>query len=107
MNPLSMQNNSKFIVYHQLAMVSCFLNGFVGLELADTQSKHSIDQELYNNKFVLIIGGGNSAFEIGDYLSGTAAIVKIAFGKRIQFAWNTHYVGKGVIMNTIYMVHIG
>ena len=56
---------------------------------------------------MLIIGGGNSALEIGDYLSGTAAIVKIAFGKRIQFAWNTHYVGKGVIMNTIYMVHIG
>ena len=56
---------------------------------------------------MLIIGGGNSAFEIGDYLSGTAAIVKIAFGKRIQFAWNTHYVGKGVIMNTVYTVHIG
>ena len=62
--------------------------------MADTYSKHSLDKEIYKNKMVLIVGGGNSAFEIGDHLSGAAAIVHIAFNKRIQFAWDTHYVGK-------------
>lgn len=43
---------------------------------------------------VLIIGGGNSAFETAHNISDSAAIVHIAFNKRIKFAWNTHFVGK-------------
>ena len=62
--------------------------------MVDTYSKHSLDKQQYKNKMILIIGGGNSAFEVGDHLSGAAAIVHIAFNKRIQFAWDTHYVGK-------------
>ena len=61
--------------------------------MVDTYSKHSLDKQQYKNKMILIIGGGNSAFEVGDHLSGAAAIVHIAFNKRIQFAWDTHYVG--------------
>lgn len=45
---------------------------------------------------VLIVGGGNSAFETADYLSGKAGIVHVAFNRRIQFAWDTHYVGEGL-----------
>lgn len=48
---------------------------------------------------VLIIGGGNSAFESADYLSDTAAIVQVAFNRRIQFAWDTHYVGMAQIIH--------
>ena len=36
-----------------------------GIHLADTYSTHSVNQEDYENKFVCIMGGGNSAFEVG------------------------------------------
>ena len=69
--------------------------------MVDTYSKHSLDKQQYKNKMILIIGGGNSAFEVGDHLSGAAAIVHIAFNKRIQFAWDTHYVGKLVFFKCL------
>ena len=72
--------------------------------MVDTYSKHSLDKQQYKNKMILIIGGGNSAFEVGDHLSGAAAIVHIAFNKRIQFAWDTHYVGKLVWKNKNFQV---
>ena len=62
--------------------------------MADTYSKHSIDKNVYKNKMILIIGGGNSAFETADHLSSSAAIVHVVFNKRLQFAWDTHAVGK-------------
>lgn len=74
--------------------VQCILLLFGGLELVDTYSKHKLDENLYKNKMVLVVGGGNSAYETGDYLSGIAGIVHVAFNKRIQFAWDTHFVGK-------------
>ena len=62
--------------------------------MADTYSKHALNKDIYKNKMILVIGGGNSAFETADHLSGSAAIVHVAFNKRIQFAWDTHAVGK-------------
>jgi len=53
-----------------------------------------MDKDLYKNKMMLIIGGGNSAFETANHFAGSAGIVHVAFNKRIQFAWNTHHVGK-------------
>ena len=40
-----------------------------GVELAETYGSHSINQEEYENKFVCIIGGGNSAFEVNKSIS--------------------------------------
>ncbi|KAF6031584.1 hypothetical protein EB796_010109 [Bugula neritina] len=79
-----------------------------GLELADTYSKHDMNKDLYKNKMILIIGGGNSAFETADYFSGSAGIVHVVFNKRIQFAWDTHYVGdlRAINNNIIDMYHL-
>lgn len=65
-----------------------------GLELATTYSKHSLNKELYKNKEVLIIGGGNSAFEVGDYLSGVAGVIHLMCERKMKMAWDTHYVGE-------------
>jgi len=66
----------------------------IGIELAETYASHDLTPEKYNNKTVLIVGGGNSAFETANHLSGNAAIVHVTFKKRMKFAWNSHYVGK-------------
>ncbi|XP_067937760.1 FAD-dependent oxidoreductase domain-containing protein 2-like [Watersipora subatra] len=79
-----------------------------GLELASTYGQYDMNKEQYKNKMVLVVGGGNSAFETANYLSDTAAIVHVAFNKRIQFAWNTHAVGdlRAVNNNIIEMYHL-
>jgi thioredoxin reductase len=65
-----------------------------GIELADTYTTHSTDPEDYANKRVLIIGRGNSAFEVANRLAGHAAIIHIAIGNRpLNLAWQTHFAG--------------
>lgn len=65
-----------------------------GIECAAGYEDHDIDPGLYENKTVLIIGRGNSAFEVANHLAGHAAIVHVAIGNRpIQLAWETHFVG--------------
>lgn len=70
--------------------------GCVGIELVDTYATHDLDKQKYENKMILILGGGNSAFESAHHFSDAAAIVHVVFNKRIQFAWNTHFVGKRI-----------
>ena len=38
-----------------------------GIEVADTYQDHTLDLKEYENKKVLILGGGNSAFEVRQY----------------------------------------
>lgn len=64
-----------------------------GIELTDTYSQHDMDKDLYKDKMILIIGGGNSAFETANHFAGSAGIVHVSLGKKMQFAWDTHYVG--------------
>jgi thioredoxin reductase len=65
-----------------------------GIELAAGYENHELDPEYYANKRVVIIGGGNSAFEIANHLAGHAAIIFIMIGNRLlKHAWNTHFVG--------------
>ena len=59
---------------------------FEGYEDLDT------DLEGYRNKSVLIVGGGNSAFETADAVSGVASFVHV-FARSLRFAYQTHYVG--------------
>lgn len=64
-----------------------------GIELAAGYEDHVIDPKHYENKTVLIIGRGNSAFEVANHLAGHAAIIHVAIGNRpIQLAWETHSV---------------
>jgi hypothetical protein len=64
-----------------------------GIELTTPYSRQSLDLNLYRNKRVGILGGGNSAFETADYLSGVAAHVHILTRGPVKMAWDTHFVG--------------
>ncbi|XP_070551815.1 FAD-dependent oxidoreductase domain-containing protein 2-like [Ptychodera flava] len=73
-----------------------------GIELADTYATHDINPEKYEGKLVLIIGRGNSAFEVANHLAPHAALIHIFGGRAIKHAWNTHFVGDlRAINNTI------
>lgn len=86
-------NSTSNSCIHVLDMLPTTHSLHTGIELTDTYATYELNKEKYKNKMVLIIGGGNSSFESANYVSDTAAIVHIAFNKRIQFAWDTHYVG--------------
>ena len=64
-----------------------------GMELCKTYANHSIHPEDYINQRVLIVGKGNSAFEVADHLTKTAATIHICSPHSLKFAWQTHYVG--------------
>lgn len=68
-------------------------NEIEGIEHAVLYSDQSIDLSLYKNKRVAILGGGNSAFETGNYLAGSAAFVHILTKHPLKMAWDTHFVG--------------
>ena len=65
-----------------------------GIEHASTYIDHDADAESYENKRVLIIGGGISAFETANHLAGSAAAVTVVLGpKFMKHAWRTHFAG--------------
>ena len=65
-----------------------------GIELAEGYETHEIDPTRFENKRVLIMGRGNSAFEVANHLAGHAAIVHIAVDNRaLKHAWQSHFVG--------------
>ena len=53
----------------------------------------SLDKKAYENKKVLIIGKGNSAFETADDLIATTATTHVCSENSLVMAWNSHYVG--------------
>jgi thioredoxin reductase len=64
-----------------------------GIENTVSYSDQDLDLEIYKNKRVGILGGGNSAFETADYLAGSAAFVHVLTRGPIKMAWDTHFVG--------------
>ncbi|XP_070559155.1 FAD-dependent oxidoreductase domain-containing protein 2-like [Ptychodera flava] len=64
-----------------------------GIEHVNTYNDHSLDLKEYENKKVLILGGGNSAFETADYLAGSAALIHMCTRTPVTLAWDTHFVG--------------
>jgi len=65
-----------------------------GIELAEGYETHDIDPTRFENKRVLIMGRGNSAFEVANHLAGHAAIIHIAVDNRpAKHAWQSHFVG--------------
>ncbi len=65
-----------------------------GIELAEGYENHDINPTRFTNKRVLILGNGNSAFEVANHLSAHAATIQIYTGGRlIKHAWQSHYVG--------------
>lgn len=64
-----------------------------GIEKAENYVDVSVDPEDFAGQRVLIIGKGNSAFELAHRLIETAAILHVISPRPIQLAWKTHHVG--------------
>ena len=68
--------------------------GIEGIENIEGYEVHDPAPERFTNKRVLIMGIGNTAFEIADCLAEYAATVQIyTGGRQIKHAWQTHFVG--------------
>ena len=64
-----------------------------GHELIEPYSTFDTDPDKYTNKRVLILGKGNSAFEVADSMVTTAASIHLCSPESVKLAWETHYVG--------------
>ena len=64
-----------------------------GVELCKTYGEASIDPQDYLDQRVLIVGKGNSAFEVADNLIETTRKLWVCGEKTIRLAWATHFVG--------------
>ena len=68
-------------------------SGIEGIELAENYTEFDPTPELYDNKRVLILGKGNSAFETADSLIPHAAAIHVMSPNPLRLAWQTHFVG--------------
>lgn len=68
-------------------------NEIQGIEHSIGYEEMEMDLEKYRNKHVLIMGHGNSAFEIADWLTPVVGYLNVTGRSPIRFAWKTHYVG--------------
>ncbi len=64
-----------------------------GIELINTYCDMDLNGEIYNNKRVLVLGKGNSAFETADALIEHASMIHLSSPTPLKMAWTTHYVG--------------
>ena len=48
----------------------------------------------YNNKQLLVVGGGNSAVEVANHLAPNAGYIHVASASHVKLAWDTHFVGE-------------
>ncbi len=64
-----------------------------GIELAESYEDAPTDPQDYAGQHVLILGKGNSGFEVAGPLIETAAVIHLASPEPIKMAWQTHHVG--------------
>lgn len=70
-----------------------YVPAIAGIEHAEGYEEVSLDPADFVDQKVLIIGKGNSAFEVADVLLDSAAIVHLASPRSIRFAWDTRHPG--------------
>ncbi|XP_012939152.1 FAD-dependent oxidoreductase domain-containing protein 2 [Aplysia californica] len=64
-----------------------------GMELAHGYENMSLNTDDYEGKTVLILGRGNTAFEIATSLYGSTNYIHMIARSRARLSWSTHYVG--------------
>jgi thioredoxin reductase len=64
-----------------------------GIEHAEGYESASFEQEDYEDKRVLIIGKGNSGFELADAILSSASLIHLASPHPVQLAWKTRHPG--------------
>lgn len=71
-----------------------YIPNIPGIEVVkESYANVSLDPEEFTGQRVLIIGKGNSAFEIADSILETASIIHLASPDTVKFAWNTRHPG--------------
>ena len=65
-----------------------------GIELVtETYANVDLNAEAYFGQRVLIIGKGNSAFEVAEHLLSEASLIHVASPRPVRFAWTTRHAG--------------
>ena len=64
-----------------------------GIEHALGYEEYQADPALYENKRIAILGAGNSAFEVANWLQDKAAYIHVLTERPVRHAWDTHFVG--------------
>ncbi|CAB3988191.1 FAD-dependent oxidoreductase domain-containing 2-like [Paramuricea clavata] len=64
-----------------------------GIEHTESYGTMSLNRDDYEGQTVLILGGGNAAFETADNIMESTNLVHVMGRSRVRLAWSTHYVG--------------
>jgi thioredoxin reductase len=90
-------DNGVEITANKLIMATGVSKSYVpdvpGAELADLYSDASVNPDDYEDKRVLVVGKGNSAFETADNLIATASRIYVCSPTPITLSWKSKYVG--------------
>lgn len=70
-----------------------YIPSIPGIALCENYSDVNVDPETFANQRVLILGKGNSGFEMAELLTETAALIHVCSPNPIKMAWATHHVG--------------
>jgi len=65
----------------------------------------SLNASTYRNQRVLVLGNGNSAFEVAQAIANEAAFVHVVGRRQVRFAFMTHYAGDVRAINAEFMDH--
>lgn len=64
-----------------------------GIEHTVSYGAMSVNQDEYEGQSVLILGGGNAAFETAENIVMSTNFIHVMGRSRVRLAWATHYVG--------------
>lgn len=70
-----------------------FVPAIPGIELCEKYTDVNVDPATFANQRVLILGKGNSGFEMAELLTETTAMIHVCSPNPIKMAWATHHVG--------------
>lgn len=70
-----------------------FIPDIPGVELAEGYETVPMEPEAFRGQRVLVLGKGNSAFEVADVAVETAALVHLASPNPVRMAWRTRHPG--------------
>ena len=64
-----------------------------GAEFSEGYENQSLNLEPYEGQSVLILGRGNSAYEVAQHIMSATNFIHMLGRSRVKLAWATHYVG--------------
>ena len=79
--------------------------GMMGKELAEHYQDIEWNASQFRNQSVLIVGNGNSAFDVADLITSETAYIHIGSTSHITLSYYTHYVGNVRAKNNKFLDH--